>query len=158
MSEQYLWLPGAFPSTNELLSRQRADGWYARDRADRPRGQRRAPAQSAAQDIRRIRDAANMHARSARLRPVIRAHLRFLLIGRSKYDPSAWTLAAKPIEDGLVDAKVLGSDRFNVWEIGGRCTRGEVDALFELARAGVVWNQRRAPVGMLVRITDLGPA
>jgi hypothetical protein len=154
---QYLWLPGVFPANNDLLSMARADGWYACEgKYRRKRGQRgsgRKPAVSYADRVRGIRDAANMHARAARLAPVHLCDLHFALIGQDKYDPSAWYLAAKAIEDGLADAGVFDSDRFGVRNLSGRCIRGAAEAVALLEGAAL---RVRSVVGMLVTLTEIG--
>jgi hypothetical protein len=174
---QYLWLPGLFESSNELLSMQRGDGWWACEakfrQRDSGRGSGRKPKVSFADRVQAIRGMANMHARSARLRPVACVDLRFELAlnrencerwakvsGRkhnlSAYDPSGWYLAAKAIEDGLADAGLFDGDRFGVRETSGRCLRDEHEIAAAFARAG-----RHVPamaVGMLVTLTETGGA
>lgn len=46
-----------------------------------------------------------------------RVRLRFSVMGHSSWDATGGMLAAKWLEDGLVDAKVIGSDRHNVAEV-----------------------------------------
>lgn len=126
-----LWLPGDFPSTNKLLDAQRASGFYAG--AGQARGldpRERPPLTSYSHEVSRIRTWTFAHAK----RNVVRAELprlarlKFIMLGRGRYDPSAWYLSAKAVEDGLIDARLLASDRSDVLETAGRSVTDEETA------------------------------
>jgi hypothetical protein len=123
VTAQALWLPGEFPTTNKLLDLTRASGYYAGRRSltrERPR-KNEAGAEVV---IARIRADAHMRARAVRLvPPSAPVSLLFVHLGSGRRDPSSWYLSAKAIEDGLVDAGVLGSDRFDVVGTAGRCAK-----------------------------------
>jgi hypothetical protein len=152
---QRLWLPFRFPSTNDLLDMLRAEGYYEGRGYGRKGGAPKPPESSYSKAAREIRDAANMHARAARLRALPLVSLRFELLGCARFDPSAWTLPAKSIEDGLVDARVIISDRFNVFDVSGRCVRGGDGGRGLIERARVLPRPPECPVGMLVTLTEV---
>lgn len=113
-----LWLPGDFPTTNKLLDVQRATGFY--EGVNRVRGGK-PPKVTFGKIVKAIRDQTNMTARARRLGPLGHpVRLIFVHLGSGRRDPSSWYLAAKAIEDGLVDAGVIGSDRFGVVYTAGR--------------------------------------
>lgn len=138
-------MQGVYPSTNQAVVMARADGrsHLARRRADE-RGY--------AVVARGWRLAAAMEARRRKLGPFPadgRVSLAFWLVRHHRFDPSAWTMAAKWIEDGLTDAKVLASDRRNVYQVAGRvCQTEEESAAVLRRRAATVLDTGRP--GMLV--------
>ena len=121
---QRLWVQGQFPSTNNALAGARADA-----RANRPghasrRARWRETPGGYTEAARWVRLVTKVAARRARLEPVpaaLRVVIWFWMLGHYRFDSSAWYLPAKWIEDGLVDAGVLPSDRKNVYATGGRC-------------------------------------
>ncbi len=153
---QRLWLPGPFPTTNALLDMQRASGVFEGKRQAMRRGGfsvTAPPKYSFAATVREIRDAAKVHALAARLAPMSRAAVWFDWCGSSREDPDAWTLAGKAIVDGLVDAKVFGSDRRNVESVGGRCC-GSLNEIREVL-AGLSIGRFAGERGVLVNLTGL---
>jgi hypothetical protein len=158
---QRLWLPGPFPTTNDLLDMQRAAGVYEGKRQAMRNGGfsvTAPPAFSFAAKTREIRNDANMQARAARLKPMSRAAVWVDWCGSGREDPDAWTLAAKAILDGLVDAKVFGSDRRNVESVGGRCA-GSAEEIREVLMGAVSAGvPRRGGGGIGVLLTFNGVA
>jgi hypothetical protein len=140
MSAQRLWLPGVFLPSNALADMLRADGVY-QERGRRELGGRyfsKPAARSYAAEVKRYRTHAANMALASRLRGwcTTRAALYFVLVhvghvgqvsrGRApsaRFDADAWYMAAKPIVDGLCDARVLASDRFQLDETGGTVLR-----------------------------------
>lgn len=123
MTAQALWLPGEFPTTNRLLDIQRASGFYDGHGAVTG-ARRRKNALDFNKVVSEIRQRAKLQALGARLRPVTSAvPLLFVHLGSGRRDPSSWYLSAKAVEDGLVDARVLASDRFCVTATAGRCAK-----------------------------------
>jgi len=125
MTGQALWLPGDFPTTNKLLDLARASGYYQGTQVAERRRPRRNE-QDVNVTLANIRGDTKMRALGARLRPCpadVRVPLLFVHLGSGRRDPSSWYLSAKAIEDGLVDAGVLGSDRFNVAMTAGFCVK-----------------------------------
>jgi hypothetical protein len=86
--------------------------------------------------------------------PPFMAVLWIWLIRHCKYDPSAWYLSAKQIEDGLCDAGVIGSDRFGVYATGGRCCQTTEEGRAVLLGRDLLDTGRP---GALVEITDGAP-
>lgn len=154
MSIQRLWLPGKFPSTNDLLDMKRREGAYRAE--GKRRGRNVAPPISYTGEVARIRTHAWACSRAAKLARVVLGKLDFVLVGVGRFDPSAWYLSAKAVEDGLVDAGVLASDRYNVWGTSGRCLPGGEHARLGLEGFGV--KVVGDPAGMLVSITEVGPS
>jgi len=117
-----IWIPGDLVTTNRALSDARAAGWFqgfreamVRNRIWRPGG--KPPEDRYAEEAQAVRRRAALQARAARLEPVRpgeRVKLRFAVQGYPRWDASGGMLAAKWAEDGLVDAGVIPSDRFNV--------------------------------------------
>ena len=146
-----LWLPGDFHGSNKWLDLSRGSGYasgFAAAIRERP-----GPSAYTA-ELRRVREHANMRARSLRIPPFALARLYFTLLGSGKHDPSAWYLSAKAVEDGLVDAGVIPSDRHNVYDTAGRCVRTRDEMRGALERAGVVAGVN--VMGMLVELTEVG--
>lgn len=121
MISRGIWVPGEVVATNRALSDQRAAGWAygyreALVRMNRPTTPGRP----------RDRYAEGMHAMRARTAIAARAsglvapadvlRLRFAVHGHPRFDVAGAYLAVKAMEDGLVDAGVIESDRFNVGE------------------------------------------
>jgi hypothetical protein len=138
-----LWLPGAWTSTNEAIKLARAEAVYLAKTGRLPTGDNYAARAKAARE----RAAAVCRLEMRRLaRPAERLRLRFVLLGHERLDPSAWYLSAKWIEDGLVDAGLVRSDRFDVYSTAGRVVpASEADA--ERAKRGTPGLK-----GMLVEI------
>jgi hypothetical protein len=142
LKSQALWLPGDFPTTNKLLDLTRASGFYTGKQVAEGR-RARGNERDVNLTFRQIREATNFHARG-RLKPVdVAVPVLFVHFGSGRRDPSSWYLAAKAIEDGLVDAKILRSDRFYVTATAGRCVkaddpmwRGEVERLCDVDTGG----------------------
>jgi len=112
---QSLWMPGDWPTTNQLLDLARATGYYEGRAALLPSERRKRPARSYNQTLQKLRDATILAARARKLFTVTqRVSLAFVHFGSGRRDASSWYLSAKAIEDGLVEAKVLASDRFDV--------------------------------------------
>jgi hypothetical protein len=140
MFEASVFVAGKFRSTNEMLSDLRAAGHYegrARERGLRPAlGHDLFVAQVEAIRLASIaawRRWKNSEERiavsglSSRGQVVLRkscVRVAFHVTGFGKRDPDSWYLLAKPAVDGMCVA--LGwSDRFNVWEVAGRVSRGK---------------------------------
>lgn len=124
-----IWIPGDLIATNRALSDQRAAGFFAGYREamvrtgkwchdGRPawRGGIDRYAQAAA-DVRGRVVLAARGAHLAALPAGARVRLRFSVQGHPRWDASGGMLAAKWAEDGLVEAGVIPSDRFNVDEV-----------------------------------------
>ena len=71
-----------------------------------------------------------------------------------KYDPGAWALVGKWIEDGLADAKVLPSDRRNVYATGGRVLQTPEDGNALFASIG---DGPPLKAGVLVELREEAP-
>lgn len=161
---QRLWLPGDFPSNNDLLEAARAEGFnaglrhYERARARRQSSILRPHARAIAS----IRGHAAAHARRE-LVPVpaeVWVRLAFHLIGHPRYDSDAWYLAGKAVADGLQDAGIIGRDGADVHSTEGRCVRSreEARALLQAARSDYCPSAPDAPVpqGMIVEVSPWG--
>lgn len=116
---QHLWLGLEMPDTNKLLKLQRASGHYQARRAEmKYRGARRLPRASVSFEtiVAQIRRFTCARALESRLRPMMRPVTVFAVLwtATGKQDPDAWYLPTKAAVDGLVDAKVFLSDRFDV--------------------------------------------
>lgn len=119
-----IWVPGDLVATNRALSDQRAAGFFdgyreAMIRAGKWQARRTSvPGQDRyAAAAAETRDRVSLVARAARLEPVPsgeRVRLRFSFQGFERWDAAGGALAAKWAEDGLVEAGVIPSDRFNV--------------------------------------------
>ena len=156
---QRLWLPGDFPSTNEMLELARAEGFSRGLRHyERSKGKRQTPIHRPhANRIASIRAHAAAHARKY-LEPIPAerwVRLAFFLIGHPRYDADAWYLSAKPIADGLQDAGVIGNDAADVHSTEGRCVKSaeEAAALAGAERVGARWG---GGPGMLVEVSPWG--
>ncbi len=129
---QHLWLPGQWPSVNQVLDYVRASGFYQGVAKGRGRTPGRRDAFAAL--VRGYRMRAKMEGKK-QLQPIHgTARLAFYLVGHRRFDPGlSWSLSAKWVEDGLVDSEIIASDRFNVHAASGRTTqnRDEEKALFE---------------------------
>jgi hypothetical protein len=147
-----IWVPGKFSLTNRMLSNLRAAG-YAKGKAVARGWTGRRVEDRFAAETRAIRLAVKVAARKA---GVLRFHvpciLGFYVFGHRKADPSAWYLLGKAAEDGLVDAGVLGRDRFDVAEVRGRVLRTQLEEECEAEAWGVVHAYRpgEGPVGLLI--------
>jgi hypothetical protein len=124
----WLFLSGHFAGTNKMLHDQRSAGTYQARRAGLVQPVRRDYDRCAA-ETRRIR-ALVVQAAPRSGTWTERVLLGFALIGKCHHplDPSAWYLPGKAAEDGLGDAKVLGSDRFGVVGTCGMVAHSEEEA------------------------------
>lgn len=113
-----LFLDGAFPSTNEALALAKAEAVY-RSKA----GGRMPPGSSYSMWAKSVRERVALGAVRAirRLPDDVPVDVGFYLLRHPKYDADAWTMAGKWALDGLVDAKLIASDRRLVNRVGGRC-------------------------------------
>lgn len=143
---QRLWVPGKFWATNEAYRQMRA----------------LAPVRSPAEVAAELRGFACVLARTARprLEPVSYVHVWFDFYDSGKEDPDAWTWAGKHVLDGISDAKVIPSDRKNVYSTGGRCSQSLAEMRIYLARAGLGF-KADCPAsecrGILVTMTETTP-
>jgi hypothetical protein len=119
-----IWVPGAVVPLNRGLSDVRAAGYAAgfKDamvRMHRWRGGAHVDDRyaDAAKEVRLRAFIAARQSRVPRFPEDARVRLRFSVMGHPRWDASGGMLAAKWLEDGLVDAKVLRSDRHNVSEV-----------------------------------------
>jgi hypothetical protein len=125
MISRGLWVPGTLTATNEALSLARGSGYFHgfraamkengrwRDLRHGGEGDRYAAA------ARAVRERVALAARAVALDPLApgaHARLRFAVHGHARWDVAGAYLAAKWAEDGLCDAGVLRSDRFDVVE------------------------------------------
>lgn len=98
----------------------------------------RPPSAGFATQARNFRAATALAARRACIpatAPGERACVWIYLAGHTHYDPDGWTLAGKWIVDGLADAKVVRSDRKDVYAVGGRVLQTDEETrAFILAR------------------------
>ena len=114
-----LWVPGRFRLTNGMLSDLRAAG-YADGRA------RGFDVDEFAAETERIRREVASAALNASMRGGCvdgQWYVHVGVFGHSKFDPDSWLLLGKAAVDGLVQGRVFGSDRFNLWELSGRTYR-----------------------------------
>lgn len=159
LATQHLWVPGDFPSNNEMIGVARHDGFAAGlHYYERHTKRRRAapPPNDYNKRARAIR--ATVAARALRdlkpLPPERWCRLAFYLIGHPRYDPDAWYLAAKHATDGLQDAGIVGRDGVGVHSTEGRCVRSKEEATALLERAGVF--STAAPGGLLIEVSPWG--
>lgn len=129
-----LWVAGDFPHTNRMLDLCRSSGYYAGvARATQGRQPERFGFKGEAT---RIRKSVWAEARARSMPPVeASVAIFFRLVSSRPLDADAWYLVGKPALDGLVDAKVIPSDRdrsYVAW-VGGTCVSEP-----EEVRAGVV--------------------
>lgn len=151
---QYLWLEGSWMSSNKALDVQRATGFYVGHGKATGRG-RETGAYSYNTEVK----SAEVRVWAAVRRQGIdtvpgdaQASLWIWLLKHCKYDPSAWTLASKWVEDALVRVGVLASDRRNVYAVGGRCCQSDAEGKSVLGWRGLAAYERKA--GMLVEIAE----
>lgn len=162
LATQRLWLPGDFPSNNDLLEAAQKEGFNRGLRYyERARGKRQSPpARAHARMVAAIRAHAAAHARRdlVPIPPERWVRLAFHLIGHPRYDADAWYLSAKAIADGLQDAGIIGRDGADVHSTEGRCVRSAEEAATLLA--GFVSSgypaPARPPAGMLVEVSPWG--
>lgn len=126
-----LWVPGRFSLTNQLLAEVRAAGFYAGRHMTKGMRVRASPGSNVftthQQAVRLAVKAAA--ARGAPIATGMTWDLTFYVFCHRKHDPSAWYLLGKAAEDGLVDAGVLGSDRFQVGTTSGRVLQSAAEEL-----------------------------
>ncbi len=120
MASCTLWVPGRFKLTNQMLSDLRAAGFYA------GRARHGAAAKRCRDFFAAETQAIRLAVKAAAIRegigiepPPFRASIGLTVFGHQKHDPDAWYLFAKAAIDGLVDAKVLTSDRRNLGTVSG---------------------------------------
>jgi hypothetical protein len=161
---QHLWLPGYFPSNNDLLELARTDGFNAGLRHyERSRGKRQSPVnRPGARMVASIRALAAAHGRK-HLHPIPGerwVRLAFFLLGHTRMDSDAWYLAAKHIADGLQDAGIIGRDGADVHSSEGRVVKSAEEAATLLGARDLA--DYRAdygvppPAGMLVQVSPWG--
>jgi hypothetical protein len=160
MQTQRLWLPGDFPSCNDLLKSAQSEGFSAGLRHyERSRGKRQSPSNRPhARAVASIRGHAAAHARRhlVPIPPERWVRLAFFLLGHPRYDADAWYLAAKHIADGLQDAGIIGRDGADVHSTEGRCVRSVEEAVTLLAPDGGWRGDPRDLAGMLVEVSPWG--
>jgi hypothetical protein len=121
---RWLWVPGTFPSTNDVYALAKKEGaWFA---SVHPGLRKRAtlPTQGYSWWARYVRQQTELQARAQEIRPVPpgeRVDLGVFFAGHPRYDADGWTGAGKWMIDGLRDAHVLPSDRKSVRDVRGRC-------------------------------------
>jgi hypothetical protein len=133
-----LWIPGRFSLTNKMLSNLRAAGaaGEAYRRALNRHAAAHRPKDLFAEETQAIRLAVKGAARVAKAEPVVGlVSIEVYVFGHHKHDPDAWLLLAKAATDGLVDAGVIGSDRFQVWTVTGRVAQTEDEERALVTRA-----------------------
>lgn len=147
-----LWIPGDWPGTNAVLDLARQAGHWSGVARALGRPARTAPISLDGQ-VRRARELVRYTARAARLvAPPGLLDVTIYLAGSGRLDPDAWSAAGKWILDGLVDARVIPSDRKAIWATRGRCLQaGEQRALF----AAWGWRYNGPAAGAAV---ELAPA
>ena len=129
-----VWVPGVFSLTNKMLDNLRAAEKY---HGRRPKNWRDLFAEETAA----IRLATKVAANRKRLEAPQKGEvclLAFIVFGHHKHDRDAWYLLGKAALDGLVDAHVIGSDRFEVWNTGGIVLRTDAEERFVAKAFGVV--------------------
>jgi len=149
------WLPGRWPLVNDALSMIRAAGYYdgyGEAKVGMGAWVRRARASGADRWAQAVSDGRSRVAAVCRSCPRPAwpmSDVAVWIVGHSRSDPDAWTLAAKIIVDGLVDAGMLPCDRRGVGIVRGRCWSGDEP----------VWPSELRPyrneIGALI---DLSPA
>jgi hypothetical protein len=128
-----LWVPGTFRGTNGLLDDLRAAGrfeGFAKAKGWPIRGGHDAFAEHQAA-VRLAVKAAAMRA-FAQGCAAWTVDLAFWLFGHGRHDPDAWYLLGKAAVDGLADAGIIDSDRFNVRNTRGRVLHGPADEIAKL--------------------------
>jgi hypothetical protein len=152
-----LWLPGIWPTTNDALDLQRADGFYQGVRKAMGYASTGTPKQSYAQYAkwgRAVARTEGIRLRQSGWVPRGMVALHFTLVAASKRpDRDAWTLAGKWATDGLVDARALPDDRDSVGLTSGRVVRREEEAVALFDRWN--WQWRGLRPGLAVEILDL---
>lgn len=129
-----IWVPGTFRLTNGLLDDLRAAGkfeGYARAKGWTVRGGHDAFAEHQAA-VRLAVKAIAARSPAAGVIGLGAVDVAFWVFGHGRHDPDAWYLLGKAAVDGLVDADVIDSDRFNVRNTWGRVLHGPEDELAKL--------------------------
>jgi hypothetical protein len=158
---QRLWLPGDFPSNNELRDLSQQEGFNRGLRQyERARAKRQTPIfRPYSNRIASIRAMTMARARAARLVPIPVerwVRLAFFLMGHPRYDADAWYGAAKPVADGLQDAGVICRDGADVHSTEGRCVRSVEEAATIRFPAGGWKGDPAELVGMMVEVSPWG--
>jgi hypothetical protein len=135
-----LWVKGTFRLTNGLLDDLRAAGkfeGFAKAKGWPIRGGHDNYADH--QHAVRLAVKGASHAVTASGIGLGVVDLAFWVFGHGRHDPDAWYLLAKAATDGLVDAGVIDSDRFNIRGTRGRVLHGpsqEIAKIVELTKLG----------------------
>jgi len=112
-----IFVEGRFPLTNQLLSDLRAAGVYVGKRR-----KLRPGFDAFSVGTRTIRMLTKVAARDLDMSDVRldeRLHVAVVVVGHERHDPDAWVLLGKAAIDGLRDAKVIASDRFQIGAVLG---------------------------------------
>lgn len=115
-----MWVPGELLPTNAALHQMRAAGFHAGAGRYRPRLSQTLALRNASDHYagaartvrRRVADAARLRG-WGEVPQDARVRLRFSVHGYPRWDAAGAMLPAKWAEDGLVDAGVLRSDRYD---------------------------------------------
>lgn len=121
------FIEGKFRLTNQMISDLRAAGHYEGEA--RARRLRKKPGYDLfAAETQAIRLAVKGAARVAGIGQASGVqNVVVWVFGHRRHDPDAWLLLAKAAVDGLVDARVMVSDRFNVGMLAGRVLQSEAE-------------------------------
>jgi hypothetical protein len=131
-----LWVPGKFRLTNAMLSDLRAagklEGMCRKRRKSLPSGF--FDAFAAQTQAIRLAVKGNTAVRGRPNLAIGPIRIWVTVLGHHKHDPDAWLLLGKAAVDGLVDAGVLRSDRFDLHSIGGRVNATDEEDRIRRAR------------------------
>jgi hypothetical protein len=143
--KRVVWISGTFRLTNGLIDDLRAAGkfeGYAKAKGWPIRGGHDAYAEH--------QQAVRLAAKAAAVKqlpagPLVfsgagKVDLSFFVFGHHHHDPDAWSLLGKAATDGLTDAEVLASDRFDVWTTAGRVFQSIFEEVHALARLATCAN------------------
>lgn len=112
-----IFVEGRFALTNQMLSDLRAAGVYVGKRRKLLPGFDRF-----AVETRTIRMLTKVAARKLEVADVplaSRLHVGVVVVGHERHDPDGWLLLGKAAVDGLRDAGVIASDRFQIGLVSG---------------------------------------
>jgi hypothetical protein len=128
-----IFIEGKFRLTNQMLSDLRAAGHYEGEatlmrRQGKWKGKKKPGYDLFSAETQAIRLAVKAHAKGIDMfQGVLPVDVALWVVGHRKFDPDAWYLLGKATVDGLVDAGVLGSDRFGVGVVSGRVIQTEAE-------------------------------
>lgn len=125
------FVEGRFRLTNQMLSDLRAAGHFegeaaALRRQGGWRGRKSPGYDLFASETQAIRLATKASAKNIGAVPDV-VNVALWVLGHHKHDPDAWLLLGKAIIDGLKDAGLIRSDRFQVGVVAGRVVRSTAE-------------------------------